>query len=145
MASRRRLTTAEAAVLDLQLPIGLTDEMRDVAFCLYEAMAIADHRAGNPKPTGTWLDVLQKMARVAVMQLQHLAQEKGGRNVYLSKCTVFQLSERDREMCTKFRGDYVALADEYDLTVMRVRQIVDAWQRERFMARQQNLPGLESF
>lgn len=143
MSNRRRMTKAEAAVLDLQLPIGLTDEMRDVAFCLYEALVTADSRCGDTKPTGTWLDVLQKMARVASMQLQHLAQEKGGRNVYLSKSTVFHLSERDREMCAKFRGDYVALADEYNLTVMRVRQIVDAWMRERFLARQQSLPGLD--
>lgn len=143
MNNRRYLTEAEAAVLELQLPVGLTVEMRDVAFCLYEALAIADDRAGNPKPTGTWLEVLEKMARVASMQLQHLAQEKGGRNVYLSKVTVFHLSERDREMCAKFRGDYVTLADAYDLTVMRVRQIVDAWQRERFQARQQKLPGLD--
>lgn len=139
---RKRLTAAEAAVLDLQLPAGLTEEMRDVAYCLFEAMALMDRRYGDDAPAGEWLSVLHNMARVAVVQLQHLAQEKGGRSVYLSKCSVFQLSARDREMCAKFRGDYVTLADEYGLTVMRVRQIVDAWQREWFLTRQGRLPGI---
>ena len=128
-------------MLELQLPAGLTDDMRDVAFCLYEAMAIVDCRAGNPRPGQAWLEVLRNMARVVVLQLQHLAQEKGGRTLYLSKCAVFQLSAR--EMCRKFRGDYVPLADEYGLTVMRVRQIVDAWQREQFLERQAQLPGMQ--
>ena len=53
------------------------------------------------------------------------------------------LSARDRQMCAKFRGNnYFALAREYGLTEMRVRQIVDAWQREQFLRRQGRLPGL---
>lgn len=142
MDKRKRLSAAEAAVLDQQLPVGLTEDMQDVAFCLFEAMATTDRRAGSQSPEGAWLDVLHSMARVAVIQLQHLAQEKGGRSVYLSKCAVFQLSARDREICAKFRGDYVTLADEYGLTVMRVRQIVDDWQREWFLTRQGRLPGI---
>ena len=35
------------------------------------------------------------------------------------------------------------LAREYGLTEMRVRQIVDTWQRECFARRQGRLPGLD--
>ena len=35
LPTTKRMTAAEAAVLDAQLPAGLTEEMRDVALCLY--------------------------------------------------------------------------------------------------------------
>ena len=57
---------------------------------------------------------------------------------------VIVLSARDREMCARFRGNnYFALAREYGLTEMRVRQIVGAWQQEQFLRRQGQLPGLD--
>ena len=46
-------------------------------------------------------------------------------------------------MCRKFRGDYRVLALEFGLTEMRVRQIVDAWQREQYAQRQGRLLGLD--
>ena len=73
MTPARRLTAAEAAVLDVHLPAGLTEEMRDVAWCLFEAMALMDSRAGAQQPGPVWLGVLHAMARVATAQLQHLA------------------------------------------------------------------------
>ena len=139
----KRLSAPEAAVLDAQLPSGLTEEMRDVAFCLFEAMALTDARAGQARPDDIWLGVLSAMARVAVIQLQHLAEQKGGRAIYLAKGIAVQLSARDRKMCEEFRGDYEVLADKYDLTPMRVRQIVGAWQAEQFRRRQGRLPGLD--
>ena len=141
----KHMTTAEAAVLDAQLPAGLTDEMRDVALCLYEAMVLTDQRAGQAHPDAGWRQVLGCMARVAAIQLRHLAEQKGGRAIYLAKGVAMHLSARDREMCARFRGNnYRALAREYGLTEMRVRQIVDAWQREAFLSRQGNLPGLDA-
>ena len=139
----KRMTAAEAAVLDAQLPAGLTEEMRDVALCLYEAMALTDSRLGQAKPDESWVMVLGAMARVAVIQLQHLAEQKGGRAIYLAKGVAVHLSARDRKMCEEFRGDYEVLADRYDLTPMRVRQIVGAWQDEQFRRRQGRLPGLD--
>ena len=139
----KHMTTAEAAVLDAQLPAGLTDEMRDVALCLYEAMVLTDQRAGQAHPDAGWRQVLGYMARVAAIQLQHLAEQKGGRAIYLAKGIAVQLSARDRKMCEEFRGDYEVLADKYDLTPMRVRQIVGAWQDEQFRRRQGRLPGLD--
>lgn len=143
MPPKKYMTAAEAAVLDAQLPAGLTDEMRDVALCLFEAMALTDSRLGQAQPDAGWAMVLGAMARVAVIQLQHLADQKGGRAIYLAKGIAVHLSARDRKMCEDFRGDYEVLADKYDLTPMRVRQIVGAWQLEHFRLRQGRLPGLD--
>ena len=64
--------------------------------------------------------------------------------MYLAKGVAMHLSARDRELCAKFRGNnYRELAREYGLTEMRVRQIVDTWQRECFARRQGRLPGLD--
>lgn len=144
MAQRRYLTDAEAQVLEVCLPPGLTAEMRDVALCLFEALAIEDERCGQPEPATDWAAQLRAWAKQVLMQLQHLANEKGGTAIYLAKGVAVHLSARDREMCGKFRGNnYRELAREYGLTEMRVRQIVDTWQRERFLARQQGLPGFD--
>lgn len=137
------MTAAEVAVLECQLPPGLTPDMRDVALCLFEALLLEDERCGN-RPDGGWGQQLETWARQVLMQLQHLAAEKGGAAIYLAKGVAVHLSARDREMCAKFRGDYKVLAREYDLTEMRVRQIVDAWQREQFLRRQAMLPGLDA-
>ena len=73
------------------------------------------------------------------------AREAGssGAPLYLAKGVAVHLSARDRRMCVEFRGDYRVLAKKYGLTEMRVRQIVDAWQREKYLARQRGLPGLD--
>ncbi|MDO5623795.1 MAG: Mor transcription activator family protein [Pseudomonadota bacterium] len=134
------MSPAEAAVLDALLPTELTPDMRTVATCLYEALVLHDARAGCRAPVGDWLAQLQGWARQACMQLQHLAEQLGGRATYLAKGVAVHLSARDREMCGRFRGNnYRELAAAYGLTEMRVRQIVDAWQRERFARRQGRL------
>lgn len=144
MTPARRLTAAEAAVLDVHLPAGLTEEMRDVAWCLFEAMALLDSRAGAEQPGPVWLGVLHAMARVATAQLQHLAQQKGGKAIYLAKGVAVYLSARDLQMCGEFRGNnYDALARKWGLTEMRVRQIVTAWQTEQYRLRQARLPGID--
>jgi hypothetical protein len=138
------MSAAEAQAMEAGLPPGLTPEMRDMALCLFEALVIDDARCGQPAPASDWAAQLQLWARQVLMQLQHLANEKGGTAIYLAKGVAVHLSARDREMCGKFRGNnYRELAREYGLTEMRVRQIVDAWQRERFLSRQHGLPGFD--
>lgn len=145
MAERPHMTAGEAAVLEGVLPRGLTEDMRDVALCMYEALVLNDGRAGQAAPVGAWAEQLLAWARQVLMQLQHLVEQKGGRSVYLAKSVAVHLSARDREICARFRGDnYYELARKYDLTEMRVRQIVDAWQRARFAGRQSRLPGLDA-
>lgn len=146
MSVRRFVSAAELAVLEVQLPPGMAEGMRDLALCLYEALVLQDERAGTPAPGGEWAEQLALWARQVLAQLQHLAQEMGGRNgIYIAKGLIAQLSARDHEMCRKFRGNnYRELAHEYGLTEMRVRQIVDTWQREQFAKRQASLPGLDA-
>lgn len=139
----RRITQAELAVLEAMLPDGLTPDMRDVGQCLFEAPVLADPRCGQSPLEVDWGDQLHAWASLAMMQLQHLANQKGGVAVYLAKGVTAHLSARDRKMCSEFRGDYKTLARKYDLTEVRVRQIVDAWQRAQFLNRQQGLPGLD--
>lgn len=138
-----KLTAAEAEVLDSHLPAGLTDDMRDLALCLFEAMAELDPRCGQVNPDADWLPVLHTMARVVSLQLQHTASQIGGRTIYLAKGIAVQLSARDEVMCGEFRGDYRGLAQKYGLTEMRVRQVVSAYQERRFRRRQGMLPGLD--
>ena len=137
------VTQAELLVLESRLPEGLTPDMRDVAVCLFEALVLADPRCGQTPMQSDWADQLQAWANQALMQLQHLANQKGGVVMYLAKGVTAHLSARDRKMCEDFRGDYKLLARKYKLTEMRVRQIVDAWQRAQFLERQKGLPGLE--
>lgn len=134
---QRWMSEAEARVLEAALPEGLTADMRAVTMCLYEALVLVDERAGTTAPDGQWLAQLQTWAQQACMQLQHLADQMGGRATYLAKGVAVHLSARDREMCSKFKGNnYRDLALEYSLTEMRVRQIVDAWQRTNYAQRQ---------
>lgn len=142
---RRFVSSPEMVVLEQLLPPGMAEGMRDLALCLYEALVLGDQRAGSTAPTAEWTAQLDGWAHQVLAQLQHLAQEMGGRGgIYIAKGLIAQLSARDREMCAKFRGNnYRELAREYDLSEMRVRQIVDAWQRELFHSRQGLLPGLE--
>lgn len=144
-APRRFVSSAEMAALEHRLPIGMAEGMRDLALCLFEALVLADARAGSQAPAEDWLGQLELWATQVLAQLQHLAQEMGGRGgIYIAKGLIAQLSARDHEMCSKFRGNnYRELAHDYGLTEMRVRQIVDAWQREQYEKRQGRLPGLD--
>lgn len=143
MSPVRFMSAPEAAVLDAMLPPGLTADMRDMALCLFEAMVLQDERAGSYPPNAEWGAQLATWARTACMQLQHLAEQKGGRAIYLAKGIAVHLSARDEEMAEQFKGNnYRELATQYGLTEMRVRQIIDAWQRTRYAARQGTL-GLE--
>jgi len=144
MQAAQHITEAEAQVLEATLPAGLTEQMREVALCLFEALALQDGRAGSKHPCDDWRAALVQLAQQALAQLQHLAAQLGGSAIYLAKGVAVHLSARDRAMCAEFRGNnYFALARKYDLTEMRVRQIVGAWQQERYLARQGQLPGLD--
>lgn len=138
--TQRYMSAAEAAVLQATLPAALTADMQDMALCLYEALVLQDERAGSSAPADAWLEQLQQWSIQVRAQLQHLMDERGGQSVYLAKGVAVHASERDRELCARFRGNnYRELALEYDLTEMRVRQIVAAWARARFAQQQGNL------
>ena len=142
--TRRFMSSAEIAVLEELLPEKLTESMRGVAVCMFEALVVLDKRAGQAAPAGPWLEQLQTWADQVLIQMQHLADVVGGEAIYFAKGITMRLSARDHEMFAKFRGNNVRqLAKEYQITSTRVRQIMAAVQREQFLLRQGCLPGLE--
>lgn len=141
----KHMSDAEAQVLEASLPDGLTDPMRELALCLYRALVEHDARAGATAPSGEWQRALIATAAAVVRQLEVVAEHIGGGAIYIAKGVLVRLSARDREMCAKFRGNnYTQLAREYDLTEMRIRQIVGAWMAEERARRQGNLPGFDA-
>lgn len=116
-----------AALLDPSYP----ERLREIAEALYTVM-LQDER----------LQALGRahLAEMALAQTEHLSQTLGGGNFYMHKGTGFRLSQRDREMCARFNGhNYAQLARDYQRSEMRVRQIIDTWQRAEFNRRQGGL------
>lgn len=71
---------------------------------------------------------------------EHVRKEWGGQMQYIPRGTRYQCSLRDFEIFDKFKGDnYDQLAREYDMSEMRVRQIVAAVRQEEMKKRQQGL------
>lgn len=64
----------------------------------------------------------------------------GGGKLYIPKGQAYLLSRRDLRIYAKFRGDnFRALAHEFGLTEMRVRQIIDRCREADVKSRQDNL------
>jgi Mor family transcriptional regulator len=79
-------------------------------------------------------------AEVAMDVAEHVRKNIGGVATYIPRGINYDLTLRDREVWAKFKGDnYAELAREYDLTEMRVRQIVAQAGRIDKAKRQQNL------
>lgn len=142
--TKRYMTAQELAVLEAMLPDKMTDRMRDVAVCMFEALVLLDARAGQNTPGGEWLAQLQAWTTQVMAQMQHIANEVGGEAIYFAKGLAMHVSSRDRELYAKFNGhNHRELAKLYDITVARVRQIIAAIERERFLAQQNHLPGFD--
>lgn len=139
-SAKRHMTGAELSVLEAMLPEKMTERMRDVAVCMFEALVLLDDRAGQKAPGGDWLVQLQTWATQVLAQMQHIANEVGGEAIYFAKGLAMQVSSRDRELYAKFNGhNHRELAKAYDITETRVRQIIAAIERERFLERQGSL------
>lgn len=67
MSSARHMSPAEAAVMDALLPERLAGSSRELAQCLFEALVLADERAGCAAPAGDWAAQLQAWARLGVI------------------------------------------------------------------------------
>jgi len=117
-----------AQVLDPEYPASL----REITELLYLELVESE-----PEPPAQ--DRATDLARLALRQTERMCMEMGGQNLYLHKGTSYRLSPRNRQMCAEFRGDYKSLARKWGLTEQQTRNIVDAWQRERFHARQGSL------
>ena len=139
MSSARHMSPAEVAVMDALLPERLAGSSRELAQCLFEALVLADERAGCAAPAGDWAAQLQAWARQVQGQLRHVSDRLGGFNFYLAKNPGFDMDARDRAMWDEFRGDYRAMAQKYGITEMRARQLIDAARREELARRQGRL------
>ncbi|QDF95156.1 hypothetical protein CJ010_00605 [Azoarcus sp. DD4] len=82
----------------------------------------------------------QPAAEAALSIAEAARKELGGGMLYIPKGTAWELSARDREIYARFRGDnYDQLAREFQLTEMRIRQIVDRCRRTDLKDRQAGL------
>ena len=119
------------AVLDPAYP----ERLRDIATSLYLELIGQDELRQ--------MMGLPRLAQLALALTERVSTDLGGSYFYMHKGTSYRLTSRDRAMCAKFNGrNYHQLAREHDLTEMRVRQIVNAWQLDAFSRRQGNL-GLD--
>jgi len=83
----------------------------------------------------------ERLAEIAYRITEHVRHELGGTNLYLPRGVLHECSARDQEIFSKFRGSgsYKLLADEYDLTEMRIRQIIARCIRAELKKRQGDL------
>jgi Mor family transcriptional regulator len=82
----------------------------------------------------------EEAAEIARDHAHDIASDMGGQLLYLARDLSFGCSKRDRKIVAKFRGDNIsALAREYNLTEVRVRQILATHRMEQQASRQQDL------
>ncbi len=142
------LTEGEALVLERALPVGMKPSMRELTYVLYEALVLQDPRAAQShawrkQPAGEWLLMLTAVARAACVQAEHLSDEIGGQMWYIAKSSAAS-GERNQRIYAEFNGrNHQQLAKKYNLTQMRIYQIVAAMQDDEFARRQGKLPGLD--
>lgn len=129
------LSPEEAAALDSVIDPEYPERLREVAHHLYGTLVHRDELRGMERAV---------LAEMALQQTEALSFGMGGGLFYMHKGVAYRLTLRDRQMCAKFNGrNYHQLAREYNLTEMRVRQIIDAWQKEEFAKRQGGLFGAD--
>jgi len=97
--------------------------------------------------------IYDRLSRRGIDQTQSLAFEMteairteiGGVQQYIPRGTLFELSQRDEEIWRKFTGDnYAALAREYKLTEMQVRNIIKRARQRDVTARQYSLLAVQN-
>ena len=131
------VTSEDLAPLEAVMDEAYPARLREVAEHLF--LQLVDEEEQAPDPARA-----QQLAEIAMRQTERLSLELGGGNFYMHKGVSFRLTPRNREMCAKFTGNnYDVLALQYNLSDMRVRQIIGEWQLEQFTRRQGTLPGLE--
>lgn len=133
------MRTVDLQPLEALLPEGLPEVMREIATFHYQVLMDypALREAGDDGAEIALRQWPDHCAEIALRQTLMLSDEFGG--TYMPKGVVFRLTPRNRAMCSEFRGDYKVLARKYRLSEVQVRNIVDRWQKERFMARQEPL------
>jgi Mor family transcriptional regulator len=95
---------------------------------------LADQVALKIVELGTPMD---KAADIGFAVAEHIREHWGGQPIYLPKGAQYDFSMRDMQVFERFNGhNHAALAREYNLTVMRIYQIVKAVRAELIKKRQ---------
>jgi Mor family transcriptional regulator len=95
---------------------------------------LADQVALNLRENGI---ELEKAADIGFAAAEHVRKHWSGQSLYLPKGDHYDISRRDIEIFEKFSGtNHDQLAREYNLTVMRIYQIVKAVRAEMVRKRQ---------
>lgn len=77
---------------------------------------------------------------LAMLLSERIRKEFGGSAPYIPKAEKYLGSKRDYEIFDRFDGsNYASLAREYDLTEMRIRQIIQATRAAEIKRRQSDL------
>lgn len=83
---------------------------------------------------------VERAAEIGFAAAEHIRINWSGQSLYLPKGVQYQLSRRDIDIFERFNGtNHEALAREYNLTVMRIYQIVKAVRAEMIRKRQGSL------
>ena len=78
-----------------------------------------------------------KAADIGFFAAEHMREHWGGQPIYLPQGVQYDFSRRDLEIFDRFNGhNHVELAQEYNLTVMRIYQIIKAVRAELVKKRQ---------
>lgn len=79
----------------------------------------------------------EKCADIGFAVAEHIREHWGGQPIYLPKGVQYDFSRRDLEVFEQFNGhNHAELAREYNLTVMRIYQIIKAVRAELVKKRQ---------
>lgn len=132
--NRKVITMADLQPLHDLLDASYPARLRDVAECLY--MQLIDDKELQHYERS-------KLAQLAINQTEYLSQELGGVTFYMVKGTSHKQSQRDKAVWERFNGqNYEDLAREFQISVMRVRQIVEKMRAE-FIAQNQRSLALD--
>lgn len=82
----------------------------------------------------------ERAAEIGLAAAEHIRANWSGQSLYLPKGVQYDLSRRDMEIFERFNGtNHEVLAREYNLTVMRIYQIIKAVKAEMVRRRQGSL------
>jgi Mor family transcriptional regulator len=117
---------ANVLILDAAYPEVLADIAREI-----HARLMDDPRVKLPH---------QVAAEIALGVAEHVRRNIGGVSLYIPRGHAYEATQREQQIYRDFKGDnYQELARQYDLTEMRIRQIVNQVGAVERAKRQQNL------
>lgn len=121
-------SAAELVPLESLFDPAYPERLREVAVYLYLQLIEEPELVGLGLP---------RLASLALAQTERLSCEIGGGNFYMHKGQSYRLSLRDRQIWSDFTGtNFSYLAKKYNLSEMRIRQILDEIRRQEIERRQ---------